>query len=187
MKHGFPGWLLLGLAIASGCHHAPAPRIDGTSSFTFVEPPPPPSAPPKPQGEAGDGPRPPVEMMLLAVPIQPLAKPVYPTVALGREDRPVLVGVRITIDATGRVASVRTSLAALSTPTSLADEFRGAVEEALTQWRFRPAELRRLAPINDTNGTGAWTLLSREPTDCIFDVSFVFQATGEVVSRTLKQ
>jgi hypothetical protein len=171
--------------MAAGCHHGPTPRIDGTSSFTFVEPPPPP-APSKPHAEAGEGARLPVEMMLLAVPIQPLAKPVYPTVALGREDRPVLVGVRITIDATGRVSQVRTSLAALSTPTSLADEFRAAVEEALAQWRFRPAELRRLAPISDTNGAGAWALLSHEPTDCTFDVSFVFQATGEVVSRALK-
>jgi outer membrane biosynthesis protein TonB len=124
--------------------------------------------------------------MVLASPIEPLAKPAYPKAALGREKLPVQVGVHITVDTTGRVAGVRMSLAAMTTPTPYMDEFRNAVEEALAQWRFRPAELRRLKPVTDTTGAPTWALDHREKTDCGFDVSFTFQSTGEVVSRGLR-
>jgi hypothetical protein len=183
MRRAIPGCLLL-LALAA-CRHAPPPRIDGTSSFTFVEPPqPPPSA--KPSGDLDATPRQSTEMLLLARPIEPLAKPVYPSVALGRETMPVVIGVQITVDVDGRVAHVRTSLAVMSTPTPRAAEFRAAVEDALAQWRFRPAELRRLAPATDATGAPTWTLASREKSECVYDVSFVFQSSGEVVARELK-
>ena len=167
-----------------GCHHAPR-AIEGSSAFTFVEPPPPPT-PLKPKRESSEEARRQIEALLVAAPIQPLAKPVYPPAALGRERMPVFVGVRITVDAEGRVADIRASPVVLSTPTPRADEFRAAVEDALRQWRFRPAELRKLAPVVDAPGAPAWALVSREKTDYVFDVSFFFQSTGEVVARGLK-
>lgn len=126
------------------------------------------------------------QALLIASPIQPLAKPVYPPSALGRETMPVVVGIRITVDATGRVSDTRASLAVISTPTPRAEEFRAAAEAALAQWRFRPAELRRFAPTTDLTGAPAWALVGREKTDCTLDVSFVFQATGEVVAQDMK-
>jgi hypothetical protein len=179
-------FLLVLLVVVAGCHHAPpAPRIQGSSSVTFVEPPPPPPSS-KPSGETASGPRQPVETLLLAAPIEPLAKPVYPATALGREKMPVIIGIHLTVDTAGRISDARTSLAVMSTPTPRLEEFRAAIDEALTQWRFRPAELRRLAPTTDANGAPAWMLAHREKTDCAFDVSFVFQTTGEVVSQGLK-
>ena len=177
--------LSLVVMLLAACHHAsPPPRVEGSSAFTFVEPPPPPSA--KPPGTISVGPQQPEIAMLVAAPIEPLAKPVYPAAALGRERMPVVVGVHITVDADGRVADTRASLAVPSTPTAHGEEFRAAVDEALAQWRFRPAELRWLAPMTDASGTPAWALTSREKVECTFDVSFVFQSTGEVVSRGLK-
>jgi hypothetical protein len=179
--------LLLVIAIVAGCQHAqpPPPRIEGSSSYTFVEPPPPP-APAKAPVQVGPEAQLPVETLLLAAPIEPLAKPVYPASVLGREKMPVVVGIRIIVDPAGRITDARTSLAVLSTPTPFMEEFRAAVDQALTQWRFRPGELRRLAPTTDANGAPAWILAHREKTDCVFDVSFIFQSTGEVVSQGLK-
>src|SRR3954470_18183413 len=93
MKHA----LLLGIGVAmfAGCQHAPPPaRMEGSSTITFVEPP---SVSSKYQAAIAEGPRQPVEALLVAVPIEPLAKPVYPAAALGREKIPVVVGVRITV------------------------------------------------------------------------------------------
>lgn len=176
--------LTLVLVATAGCHHvaAPTPPLAGSSTFSFVDAPPPLSAS-KPQGPADEGPAQPVEVLVVAVPIEPLARPVYPGTALGRETMPVIIGVHIVVDATGRVASVRRSLAVMSTPTPREDAFRDAVEAALAQWRFRPAELRRLRPIFDDAGQLGWALLGREKSDCAFDVSFLFQSNGEVVVR----
>jgi hypothetical protein len=183
MKWAFLPWV--GFALLAGCHHAPpTARIEGSSAFSFVEPPPPPQM--KPAGEASMGPRQPEVALLVAAPIEPLAKPVYPPTALGREKMPVLVGIHFTVDAAGCVTDTRPSLAVISTPTPRMEEFRAAVEAALAQWRFRPAELRRFAPATDLTGAPAWVLASSEKTDCTFDVSFVFQATGEVESGGVK-
>lgn len=139
--------------------------------------------PPDLKAKVEEGPRLPVETMVVAAPIAPLAQPVFPAAALGREKMPVTVGVRIMVDATGRVTDMRLSLAVISTPTPYQEEFRRAVEEALAQWRFRPAELCRLKPMLDATGAPAWALDRREKTECGFDVSFTFQSTGEVTSR----
>lgn len=171
-------------ALLVSCHHAPtALRFEGSSSFTIVEPP---ASAARPEAKSEANARQVAKTLLVARPIEPLAKPIYPPSALGRETLPVTVGVRIIVDAEGRVADVRMSPVLISTPTPRLEEFRAAVEAALAQWRFRPAELRRLAPITDATGAPAWVLLSREKTDYGFDVSFVFQASGEVASRGVK-
>ena len=126
-------------------------------------------------------------MKVKARPILPLANPVYPAAVLGRVRQPVTVGVRISVDVTGRVAQVGESLAAFSSGGEFAGEFRGAVEDALTQWRFRPAELCQLVLQGGQLGQGAyWLTRSREPVDDGFDVSFTFSAKGDVVAEGLR-
>lgn len=183
MKRAFLPWV--GFAMLTACHHAPpATEVKGSSSIRFVESHAP--TPTTPVAEVPAEARLATQALLVASPIEPLAKPVYPPSALGRETMPVAIGVRITVDAPGRVSDTRPSLAVISTPTPRAEEFRAAVEAAVGQWRFRPAELRRFVPMTDPTGAPAWALVGREKTDCTFDVSFIFQATGEVVSRGAK-
>lgn len=173
--------VLASLAALAACQQAPPPfQGEGSSSFTFITPPEPEAAS---KGQAEGTEDAVVETLLLAVPIEPLARPEYPRSVLGRERLPVSVGVRIVVDETGRVADVRPSLAAFSSPSAQLSEFRSAVEEAVRQWRFRPAELRRLKRAVDAEGRPGWALLGRQPAECAFDVAFVFQATGEVLSR----
>ena len=72
-------------------------------------------------------------MLRPAEPIEPLATPRYPRAALGRVGLPVTVGVRINVDATGRVAHVGASLVAFSSGGEFAEEFRAAVEQTLAR------------------------------------------------------
>lgn len=180
MKYAY----LAGLSAAAflgGCHHArTAITPEGSSSIQFLESPAPPA---KQTATPSQGPQQPMEMMVVATPIAPLAKPEYPRTALGREKLPVQVAVRIIVDTTGRVSDVRMSLAGVTTPTPYAEEFRTAVEEALAQWRFRPAQLRRLKPTTDETGSARREFEGWEKVDCGFDVAFTFQSTGEVTSQ----
>ncbi len=177
-------WLLAGVAaVVGGCRHAPVAKAgpEGRSAFRFVE-----------DADASlaagttaaitTGPRQPVDVRVPAEPIQPLAEPEYPRAARGGQSGPALVGVRITVDATGRVVDVGPSLRAISTPGPWAAEFRAAVEAAVAQWRFTPAEIRRLVP-----GRGGpqqedyWVVTRAEKTDATFDVAFTFTAAGDVL------
>jgi TonB family protein len=115
-----------------------------------------------------------------AEPIPPLAQPTYPRTALAKQTIPVTVGVRITVDAEGRVADVRPSMLALSIAGGSATEFERAVEEALAQWRFKPAEAQHLVPKTDTAGNEFWQVTRAEKTTWTFDVSFAFSPGGDV-------
>ena len=176
------GLIVTAAAAWQSCQHVPATAApEGHSSYRFVEPPPPPA--PDQKAAATSDPNAPVQTLLMAVPIQPLASPEYPAAARGTQRIPARVGVRITVDANGRVASVQPSLFVLSTPTSQADAFRTAVEDAVAQWRFRPAELRTLRAGIGANGEPIWALLRREKTECTFDVEFMFSASGDVTAN----
>lgn len=151
----------------------------GASAFRFVERPVPAAAASMQMAPAEFEP---VDVKVPAEPVQPLAKPVYPRAVLGRVQLPVTVGVRITVDAGGRVTHVGPSLVALSTGSEYSDDFRLAVERALAQWHFIPAELRHLVPKKGGPGqAGFWVVTRAEKTEDAFDVSFTFTATGEVV------
>jgi hypothetical protein len=131
--------------------------------------------------------REPVDVKVKAEPIEPLATPVYPRVALGRVRLPLTVGVRINVDPSGRVAHVGASMVAFSTGGEFAEEFRAAVEEALAQWRFKPAEFRHMIPRTGSNGLGAyWQVTRTQPADDAFDLAFTFTAKGDVVSEGLR-
>jgi hypothetical protein len=184
---------VLALILVAGCQQvvrvAPK-RAEGASGFKFVE------------GSLGQLRHPPVEdlaalvpgtpgtpieIKLKANPIRPLATPAYPPALLGRVRLPVAVGVHITVDETGRVAHVGPSLVAFSTGGEWAGEFREAVEAALAQWRFRPAEIRGIVQKQEESGRGSyWLTLSKRPVDDAFDVAFTFTATGEVVTEAPK-
>ena len=172
---------LVGLMFA-GCRHAAVTsREEGTSSIRFVHPPPAPPA--KNTGVAVREER--NQEVYRAEPILPLATPVYPPAALAARAGKVLVAVRITVDANGRVSDVGTSLAGMSTPTPFAADFRAAVEAAVAQWRFRPGEVRHLETVHDPDGDYQ-RMTSRENIAGTFDVEFTFNASGVVVPAGLK-
>jgi TonB family protein len=127
----------------------------------------------------------PPAQVITAQPIPPLAKPIYPAVALAARADAAFVGVRITVDAEGRVSDVRQSLASLTMPSPFAAEFRAAVEAAVTQWRFRPAELVHLELVKDSGGD-FMRVTGREKIDWSFDVEFAFNRTGDVLTHLPK-
>ena len=177
-----------GLLLGAGCHHAvvaPPPRVEGTSTFRFVaRPPAPPKARPAAEPSEETAPAQSAVRKIRARPIQPLAKPVYPAALLGRVSLPVTVGVRINVDAEGRVTYVGDSFVAISTWGEYAGEFRAAVEEALAQWRFQPAEVRHLVLQDGGPGQGSYWLTTRtQNLDDWFDLSFTFAAKGGVLSE----
>ncbi len=139
------------------------------------------------KGEIATGPRQPVDVLVAAEPVLPLAKPVYPAAVLRRQRVPALIGVRITVDVTGRVSDVSPSLKALTMPGPFVAEFQAAVEATVAQWRFTPAEKRHLVP-----GRGGpmkddyWVVKRAEKTEAVFDVAFTFTAAGDVISGDVK-
>lgn len=176
--------LALLLAGVSGCQHAiTVPQLSGQSAFRFVEPPVRADASAA-SAKIETAPREPIEGILPAEPILPLAVPAYPRVAMGSHAAPVVVGVRISVDPSGRVAGIGPSLVCFSTPTPWAAAFYTAVEDAVAQWRFEPAEWRHLVPMTNRNGGGYWQVARSEKTDYSFDLSFTFSTTGEVLPLT---
>lgn len=83
-----------------------------------------------------------------------LALPLFPPQALSGGAGPSTVAVRILVDTEGRVAEVADSPRLPSTPGPFADDFRRAVEDALAEWHFRPAQWRRYEPGEDLDGDG---------------------------------
>lgn len=174
------------LALAA-CRHAPSPSAvaSGQSAFTFIEAPSPTES--ARQGEMTSGPRQPVDVLVAAEPILPLATPVFPAAALGRLRVPALIGVQITVDERGWVSGVTPSLKVVTMPGPFVAEFQAAVEAAVAEWQFRPAEKRHLVP-----GRGGpmkddyWVVTRAEKTQATFDVAFTFTGTGDVLSEGAK-
>lgn len=172
--------IILGVSILGliGCRHEPAEATGtGASSFAFVERP----AGPLPARTVTTEPveQKPLEEYREARPVYPLTNPVYPPRALKARAGRTTVGVRITVDVAGRVSDVAPSMLVFSTPGPFADEFREAVEAAVRQWRFRPAEIEKLefvqAPTVSYN-----RIISTQKVETQLDVAFNFTATGGV-------
>jgi outer membrane biosynthesis protein TonB len=149
----------------------------GASSFAFVERP---TGPPQARTVTTD----PVEQKPMedyreARPVYPLINPVYPPRALKAKAGWATVGVRITVDPMGRVSDVAPSMLVFSTPGPFADDFRTAVETAVLQWRFLPAEIAKLefvqAPTVSYN-----RIVGTQKVETQLDVVFNFTATGGV-------
>lgn len=176
----FSGALCLGLgALGAGCQQAKKdPPPAGTSAHRFVTPT---TVDVKAEPVWPTENQPPVEVVQPAEPIEPLAQPMYPAAARGRQRVPMTVGVRIVIDEKGEVAELRHSPLALTTPGPLAEEFRTAVESALKQWRFVPAQRQKMTPKAGGPAGRYWHVIKLEPTTDQLDVQFTFTASGEVV------
>jgi hypothetical protein len=171
------------VALAAGCRHAPVPataRMEGRSAFEFVRPP---AAPESgaPKGEAK--PLPTADEFVAPRAIGKLAEPVYPAVALATRAGPVSLGLRLVVDTEGRVTDVSQSMLAFSTPTPWSAEFRAAAEDAVAQWRFRPAELRHFTMVTNAQGTYR-SMTASEKTEWALHVVFTFNATGGTVVET---
>jgi len=105
--------------------------------------------------------------------------PVYPRRALAAKAGWATVGVKITVDSTGRVTDIRPSILTLSTPGPFAADFREAVELALRQWKFYPAENRKVKYV-EADGTLFGLVTHADKVETEFDLSFTFTATGRV-------
>jgi hypothetical protein len=161
----------------------PTPPPDaGVSSFRFVDEPP--AAPQK--GKVTEGSNGPIveEHFIDALPIPPLAMPVYPPPALAAKAGLVTIGVKISVDTDGRVSDVSPSLLTFSTPTRYSDEFDEAVRVAVVQWRFHPAQRYTMRIFRTEEGGGPPKELHRENTETYFDLAFTFTASGKVLSGT---
>ncbi len=169
------------LILCGGCRHVAPAAPTGNSEFVFIATPE--AEPSKMKIAAGEGPRVPVDVMVRAEAIGPLQKPTYPRVALGQVTGPMMVGVRLTVGADGRVNQVGSSGRALTTPGRYAADFYSAVEDAVKDWRFTPAERRHLVPVAARERQDDyWVVKRAEKTDDVVDVSFTFNASGEVSS-----
>jgi TonB family protein len=117
-----------------------------------------------------------------ALSIEPLTKPIYPRKALLAKNGSVIVGVRITVDSNGHVTDMSTSMVTFSTPGPFAEDFFAAVEAAVRQWRFLPAEIQQFEMVEAPRQLFR-RILSREKVETHFDLSFTFSPDGAVESR----
>ncbi len=170
-------------AMLAGCKHtAVTPLVEeGTSSYKFIDPAPPPAK--KTEGTLSM--KMPTEQTINAQPIMPLAAPFYPVSALAAHAGLATVGVRVVVGTDGRVTEVTSSLASLTMPSFFTAEFRAAVDAAVAQWHFRPAELRHLELVKNPGGDFQ-RVTAREKIEWAFDVEFTFNATGDVLTRLPK-
>ena len=174
--------LLLGLAVlvgcASACRHSPTQMaLHGQSSHQFIEPRREPSAQ-KPSLKAEPLSRVPRDVFIPPQPNGPLINPAYPTAALEARLWPVTIGVRITIDPKGQISAIAPSPAVFSLPSKFANEFQTAVEAALAQWQFSPAEVRHMVPM--VGAGDYWLVDGIQKVESVLDVAFTFTSVGDV-------
>lgn len=122
-------------------------------------------------------------------PIGELKGPAYPERPLKAKHGAASVVVRVFLDAEGFVTDVKDSPISSSTGGSFSAEFRSAVEDAVRQWKFQPAEYRQYEQGKDLNGDGKpdyMVLVASKPVPVHFDARFDFsivKGEGRVQSR----
>lgn len=178
--------VVVGLAASTGCRHATATPAatppEGRSRFEFVKPSP---APENAEAKITAGEALAKDEYVAPRAVGALATPVYPAEALAAGEGPVTLAVRLVVGTEGRVTEVGRSVLAWSTPTRFDGAFFGAVEAAVRQWRFRPAEIRHFTTV--TNGAGTYrSLAGSELTEWALHVTFTFDATGGVVTAPVR-
>lgn len=117
-----------------------------------------------------------------AVPIEPLALPIYPADALAAHLNTIIKTVRINIGKDGRVSSVGSSVIGFSIPTKFDSEFDRAIEAAALKWEFNPAWSVPLEPGKD----GTPIVGDPVPTESSLDAVFTFSNSGMVTSSVRK-
>jgi outer membrane biosynthesis protein TonB len=170
------GLLMVLLGLLVGCRHVPV-KDTGRSAVNFVEPPPAPAAK---NVEASTSEPTSRTQYNEARPIKPLAMPVYPPKALAGRAGWNTVGVKFTVGVDGRVTNIRPSILAMSTRGRFAEDFQAAVEAALRQWKFAPAEIQYIEPIPGLD-IPSNRIVRAEKTETELDVSFTFTADGHVL------
>ncbi len=170
--------VVLAAFLPVACRHVPPPE-PGMSSFRIVEPPPDRTPPAKSSGEAVE-PTGLSQYREASVQEKSIVLPVYPARALAAKAGAAQVGVRIVVDAAGRVTEVRPSMLAVTiTPPGFSDEFRAAVEVAVRQWRFHPARVQHVEIVTEKGFT--YSRVTRtEDAEAEFDLSFTFTPSGKV-------
>lgn len=184
MRGRMKRWSLVGLgwvAMAAGCRHGAVSSTTGEaqSSFRLIAPPP---AVASPEAKASMSVSTRRQIFTDAMPVLPLAPPVYPTVARPAKLGVVTVAVHLTIDVSGRVREVVPSVAGFSIPNRFSAEFFRAVEEAVAQWRFTPAEFKQLEDAPGERGTSYLRVARQELIEAGCDVQFTFTDTGAIFS-----
>lgn len=120
-----------------------------------------------------------VEEFVQARPLPPIMQPTYPPKALKAIAGRAVVGVRVTVDEAGRVTDIGPSLLTFSTFGPYAEAFRGAVESAVWQWRFVPAELLQSERVQN-DGSAYQRVIRRQAVSTQIDLAFTFTESGGV-------
>lgn len=170
--------LALGL-LGAACRTAPPaatprpgtdePHVQGVTEVAFV---PDPTVPPLKL--------PPDEEILRPYP-ESIAAPVYPADALEAGCGEGVVGLRIVVDPEGSVAEVRDSPVVEGTRGSCARRFREESESAVREWRFVPAQWRKLGPGKDVDGDSIpdyQVVIEMERISSYLDIQIDFQVIG---------
>jgi hypothetical protein len=122
-------------------------------------------------------------------PIGELSGPAYPEQPLKAGYGAASVVVRVFLDSDGQVIDIKDSPLSPSTGGRYSAEFRSAVEDAVHQWKFVPAEYRQFEQGKDLNGDGKpdyMVLVASKPVPVHFDARFDFsivKGKGRVQSR----
>ncbi len=169
------------LAVATGFRYVPSePPATGASSFTLVDAGRAAQADKVVVGEVGEpGPAKYTEDFTQARPLPPFVLPVYPPKALKAKAGRATVGVQVTVDAAGRVTDIGPSLLTFDTSGPFAADFLEAVQTAVRQWRFRPAETVQMELVQ-SGGFSYRRIVRTTATDTKLDLAFTFTASGGV-------
>jgi hypothetical protein len=106
-----------------------------------------------------------------------LKGPAYPEQPLKAKYGAAIVVVRVFLDADGQVIDIKDSPTGPSTGGRYTAEFKSAVEEAVHQWKFQPAEYCQYQEGKDLNGDGKpdyMVLIASKPVPVHFDARFDF-------------
>jgi outer membrane biosynthesis protein TonB len=172
------------MLVLSSCRHVPAEAVGaGSSSFRVVEAR---RAPADPTVIVGDVGEPSVRPRYYqdyrpAAPRRNQPPPVYPARALKAKAGAATVGVRVTVDVSGKVTDIGPSLLVFSAPGPYADDFLEAVKATVGRWQFNPAEILHMEHV-ETPQVFYDRIARREPVEAQLDLAFTFTATGGVLA-----
>ena len=165
---------VMALAAAAGCHQVPESKASGRSGFRFVQPPP--AAPSTGHPDAAPEPVQRFDYREAQL-IDPVIMPVYPARALAAKAGAATVGVHISVDELGTITDIRASLWVVSLPGPFSEDFRAAVDAAVRQWRFVPAETIEYEK-GEQDGRPSTRVGKREKVTTEFDLAFDFAPEG---------
>jgi hypothetical protein len=113
-----------------------------------------------------------------AIPIGPLALPLFPRRAEAAHLGTVTILMRILVGADGRLEGSERNVADFRTPTPFDVDLVEAIKVAVALWRFEPAQIAQIAPQAEGNPI----IVSSTTTATSFDVAFTFSPSGRVNS-----